>query len=271
MCAAIFSSGFRNLLGHGHNQGAEYQYLLPHHLRTHAQTGAEKRDAHFHDVKKRNQERARLAADISATALDPVAHKQLVSKAHKWRMIELAAVISSLIGLIIAVLDYELCMYYDGYAGIRTLPDHKIFGDGRISIPEHVIKAAIQKREDVPFTKTLRWANFVSCWITIALLAWRNTAKTRWTNQEYSKEIWLEERGREPSQFYQVDDPNEFNEKDIDPDGKMTKEERFEVQMKRMIVENVPRKAFFTKKFVLECISQMIFPYPFYNTIIFMP
>lgn len=41
--------------------------------------------------------------------------------------------------------------------------------------------------------------------------------------------------------------------------------------MKRMVADNVPRKAFFTKKFVLECVSQMIFPYPFYNTIIFMP
>jgi hypothetical protein len=150
-------------------------------------------------MKKRNQERAALEAEISETALDPEAHKHLVSRAHKWRRIELAAVISSLIGLIIAVLDYELCMYYDGYAGIKSLPDHKIFGDGSIRIPEHVIAAALDKRENAPFTRSLRWANFVSCWITIALLAWRNTAKTRWTNQEYSKEIWLEERGREPS------------------------------------------------------------------------
>jgi len=133
-------------------------------------------------MKKPNQERARLEEDISATALDPVAHKHLVSRALKWRMIEMAAVISSLVGLIIAVLDYELCMYYDGYAGIKSLPDHKIFGDGSISIPAHVINAALHKREEVPFTKSLRWANFVSCWVTIALLAWRNTAKTRWTN-----------------------------------------------------------------------------------------
>lgn len=41
--------------------------------------------------------------------------------------------------------------------------------------------------------------------------------------------------------------------------------------MDGMIAENVDRKPFFTKKFVLECVSQMIFPYPFYNTIIFMP
>ena len=51
----------------------------------------------------------------------------------------------------------------------------------------------------------------------------------------------------------------------------MTQEEKFEKQMRRMIDANVDRKPFFTKKFVLECVSQMIFPYPFYNTIIFMP
>lgn len=150
-------------------------------------------------MKKRNQERAQLEDSIAETALDPIAHKHLVSRALRWRMIELAAVISSLVGLIIAILDYELCMYHDGYAGIKTLPDHKIWGDASISIPKHIIDAALKLREDVPGTKTLRWANFVSCWVTIALLAWRNTAKTRWTNKEYSKEIWLEERGREPS------------------------------------------------------------------------
>lgn len=55
----------------------------------------------------------------------------------------------------------------------------------------------------------------------------------------------------------------------------MTKEqqeqEKFQLKMQRMITDNVPRKPFFTSKFVLECISQMIFPYPFWNTIIFMP
>jgi hypothetical protein len=114
-------------------------------------------------------------------------------------MLEFAAVISSLIGLIIAILDYELCMFYDGYAGIKNLPDHKIWGDGSITVPNHIIEAALKIRADVPGTNTLRWANFVSCFVTISLLTWRNTAKRSWTNSEYSKEIWLEERGREPS------------------------------------------------------------------------
>jgi|TARA_B110000285_G_C15096660_1_gene602416 hypothetical protein len=38
-----------------------------------------------------------------------------------------------------------------------------------------------------------------------------------------------------------------------------------------MMADRVARKSFFTRKFVLECISQMIFPYPFYNTLMFMP
>jgi hypothetical protein len=134
MSAAILSAGFRNMMGKGHNQGAEYQYLLPHHLRAHAQSGAERRDAHFHDVKKRNQERARLEEDITATALDPVAHKHLVTKALKWRKIELAAVLSSMVGLVIAVLDYELCMYYQGYAGITDFPDLHLYKDGKMTI-----------------------------------------------------------------------------------------------------------------------------------------
>jgi hypothetical protein len=45
----------------------------------------------------------------------------------------------------------------------------------------------------------LRWANFVSCCVTIFLLTWRNITKRSWTNSEYSKEVWLEERGREPA------------------------------------------------------------------------
>lgn len=67
--------------------------------------------------------------------MDPVAHKHLVTRAHKWKMIELAAVISSLVGLVIAILDYELCMYHGGYTGLANLPDRKIFGDGKIDIP----------------------------------------------------------------------------------------------------------------------------------------
>lgn len=114
-------------------------------------------------------------------------------------MIELAAVISSLVGLIIAILDYELCMFYDGYKGIKALPDKKIWGDGMITIPEHLITEALNIRENVPFTKALRWANFVASILSIALLTWRNNAKTKWTNKEYSKEVWLEERGQEPS------------------------------------------------------------------------
>ena len=195
----IIAQGLKKLSKDGAHQGAEYTHLLPHHLKAHVQSGTEKRDRHFHDVKQRNQVRAQLEEDISATALDPTAHKHLVSRALRWRMIEMAAVISSLIGLIIAIIDYEMNLYYDGYAGIKALPDRTIWGDSNIKIPEHLIKAAIKTREDVPGTKTLRWANLVSSCITIALLAWRNTAKTRWTNAEYSKEIWLEERGREPS------------------------------------------------------------------------
>lgn len=90
-------------------------------------------------MKKRNQERAALEEFISDTALDPTAHKHLVSGALRWRMIEMAAVISSLSGLIIAILDYELCMYHDGYAGIKNIPDHYIWGDASIKVPNHII------------------------------------------------------------------------------------------------------------------------------------
>jgi hypothetical protein len=122
--------------GHG---GAEYQHLLPHHLKTHVQSGQDKRGKHFENVQKRNRDRAKLEEDISKTALDPTAHKHLVSRALRWRMIEMAAVVSSLIGLIIAILDYELCMFYDGYAGIKTLPDQKIKSDGSTKIADHDI------------------------------------------------------------------------------------------------------------------------------------
>lgn len=54
-------------------------------------------------------------------------------------MIEMAAVISSLCGLIIAILDYELSMYHDGYAGIKSIPDHNIWGDASIKVPNHII------------------------------------------------------------------------------------------------------------------------------------
>jgi len=201
MSAALLSSGFKGLIGAKGQKGKEYEYLLPQHLRnhTHDQTGAERRDAHFDGVKKRNQERAQMEEKIVDEALDTVAHKSLVSKAHKWRMIELAAVISSMVGLVIAILDYELCMYYGGYKGITAFTDVGLYKDGKMTVTKEMIATALSAREEVPYTRTLRWANFVSCWVTIALLAWRNTAKTRWTNSEYNKEIWLEERGRQPS------------------------------------------------------------------------
>lgn len=141
-----------------------------------------------------------------------------------------------------------------------------------------MIDRALADRASTPYTKALRWANFASCWVTLALLAWRNGEKTGWTNSRYRREIWLETRSKEPAQFCRVEEPDEEETKEeekIKHDHTLSPQEKehkkFELQMQRMIEQSVDRKPFFTKKFVLECFSQLIFPYPFYEAIIFMP
>jgi DNA transposition AAA+ family ATPase len=51
---------------------------------------------------------------------------KLMKDFRQWRRIELMTVIFSLIGLILVIVDYEVDLFYNGFAGIVNLHDsHK--------------------------------------------------------------------------------------------------------------------------------------------------
>ena len=95
---------------------------------------------------------------------------RLLKNFHKWRNIELVTVIFSIAGLVIAVVDYEIDLYLDGYAGIVNLHDRK-------KNPARLITKAIWDREHSPNTRYLKIINLILTLQTICLLLIRQWQK----------------------------------------------------------------------------------------------
>jgi hypothetical protein len=69
-----------------------------------------------------------------------------------------------------------------------------------------MINKAINARRHAPSTAALRWCNFASCWITIALLIRRNWLKTAWTNKYFRGQLYLERCEQKVQSYYDLDD-----------------------------------------------------------------
>mgnify|MGYP006103269041 CR=1 FL=1 len=63
---------------------------------------------------------------ISEMVISAEVKAKLMKDFRQWRRIELMTVIFSLIGLILVIIDYEVDLFYNGFAGIVNLHDsHK--------------------------------------------------------------------------------------------------------------------------------------------------
>jgi hypothetical protein len=98
----------------------------------------------------------------------------------QWRNVELVAVLSSLVGLLIALINYEVALFYNTDLGLGNLN----YDDPSKNTKEMIFDV-INKRMLAPHTSFLRWCNFGSCLITIVLLIRRNQLKTAWTNRYF--------------------------------------------------------------------------------------
>lgn len=92
---------------------------------------------------------------------------------------EFVAVVSSILGLLIALTNYEM----DLYRGSLTL-GHLDYNDPSKNSKEALEKVISDRHAD-NVSRFLRWCNFLSCWITIGLLIARNILHIRWTNKYF--------------------------------------------------------------------------------------
>ena len=100
---------------------------------------------------------------------------KLMKDFHQWRRIELVTVIFSIIGLILVICDYEVDLFYDGFAGIVNIHDsHKN--------SKALIQKAIWDREHRPNTHIFKVINVIQAVLCITLLCIRQRLKQKWTN-----------------------------------------------------------------------------------------
>jgi len=79
---------------------------------------------------------------------------KLMKDFHQWRRVELMTVIFSLVGLVLVILDYEIDLFYNGYAGIVNIHD-------TLKNPKGLIRKAIWDRENRPDTRWIKIINVI--------------------------------------------------------------------------------------------------------------
>ena len=103
-------------------------------------------------------------------------------------------IIFSLFGLVLVIVDYEIDLYLNGYAGIVNLHDsHKN--------PKSLIRKAIWDREHKPDTRFLKIINVIQSVLCVTLLCIRQRMKQTWNNTHVRKELYVEYIGNRPSEF----------------------------------------------------------------------
>lgn len=91
---------------------------------------------------------------ISELVISKEVKAKLNREFRQWRRIELMTVIFSLVGLTLVIIDYEIDLFLNGYAGIVNIHDsHKN--------PKKLIQKAIWDREHKPDTRFLKIINVI--------------------------------------------------------------------------------------------------------------
>tara|TARA_B110000285_G_C15113747_1_gene612753 strand:- start:1742 stop:2047 length:306 start_codon:yes stop_codon:yes gene_type:complete len=96
---------------------------------------------------------------------------------YEWRHVEMGAVIFSIFGLLLAIIDFEINLNHDGYRGLLLIHDNG-------SNTAANIEKAIAIRVATPKTQMIRYMNAMSSIVTILFLFWRRFDKTKWGNEQ---------------------------------------------------------------------------------------
>jgi hypothetical protein len=110
-----------------------------------------------------------------------------------------------MLGLVIAVLSYELDKFYDGSKGLKKIVKTKWTGD------KHQ-EDAIKLRMTSPGTNTLRIMGLISNSIAVILLFWRHKLRIDWLNNNYRVEILIEDMKDKAIEFTMLDSDDEGDE-----------------------------------------------------------
>lgn len=98
---------------------------------------------------------------------------------------ELWGVLFSMLGLLIAVVSYEIDKFYDGSKGLMKIKETKWTGD------KNQLNA-IKLRLESPGTFSLRIMGCIANAMAAILLIWRHKLKTDWLNNNYRVEMLIE-------------------------------------------------------------------------------
>ena len=116
-----------------------------------------------------------------------------------------------MLGLIFAVIGYELDKFYDGSRGLKKIRDIKWTG----SKPQ---LEAIKIRMESPGTNSLRILGAIANFAAILLLIWRHKLKINWLNEDYRVEMLIEEMKNKAIEFRMLDSDDDV-EVDCQNDG----------------------------------------------------
>ena len=83
----------------------------------------EKQSTKYDIAKSENQKRAEFNDMIEERSLNRQVYKKFIKDSYEWRNIELAAVVFSILGLFLAIIDYEIDINLNGLRGLLLLHD----------------------------------------------------------------------------------------------------------------------------------------------------
>lgn len=137
----------------------------------------EKTISRFDQATHDNQEKAKFDEKVEERSLDIGVYNKLINMSYEWRHVEMGSVIFSIFGLILAIVDFEINLNYEGYRGLLLIHDN-----GPNTAAD--IAKAIAIRVATPKTQMIRWMNAMSSVVAIIFLVWRRADKTKWGNEQ---------------------------------------------------------------------------------------
>ena len=86
--------------------------------------GKKEKLSHFEQVKQENIAKAEFDEQVEEKSLNIEVYNKLLKNSFEWRHIELVAVIFSIMGLLLAIIEYEIELDSDGYRGFLLIHDN---------------------------------------------------------------------------------------------------------------------------------------------------
>ena len=86
--------------------------------------GKKEKLSHHEQVRKENVAKAEFDEQVEERSLSMDVYSKLLKNSIEWRHIELVACIFSVLGLLIAMIEYEVELDSDGYRGFLLIHDN---------------------------------------------------------------------------------------------------------------------------------------------------